>query len=115
MKNATVIRFDPGFRLKRHQRNHAPLDPIRDYLGINTNITGRLPPELEDLIDQGLEDGSVVKIEGGVFRSLSGIVIDAIHSRIMPEHEWLAAARYYEQSEDDGADMEADEPWKGTT
>jgi hypothetical protein len=106
MKNATVIRFDPGFRLKRHQRSQAPLDPIRDYLA-NVSINGPLPPELEDLIDQGLEDGFVVKIGGHVFRSLSGIVIDTIYSRIMPEHEWLVAVRHYEYSEDDGADMES--------
>jgi hypothetical protein len=105
MKNDTVIRFDPGLRLKRHQRSHAPLDPIADYLA-NVSINGPWPPELDDLIDQGREDGSVVELESGVYRTVSGVVIDVLHSKIMPEHVWAAAARHYEYSEDDGADME---------
>jgi hypothetical protein len=83
MKNDTVIRFDPGLRLKRHQRSHAPLDPIAEYLA-NVSISGPWPPELDDLIDQGREDGSVVEIERGVFRTVSGIVIDVSISRSCP-------------------------------
>jgi hypothetical protein len=109
MKDNTVIRFDPGFRLKRHQRSHAPFDPIADYLA-NVSINGPWPPELDDLIDQGREDGSVVELECGVFRTVSGLVIDILHSKIMPEHVWAAAVRCYEQSEYYGVDIEADEP-----
>jgi hypothetical protein len=86
--------------MKGGQRSHAPLDPIADYLA-NVSINGPWPSELEDLIDQGRKDGSVVELEHGVFRTIGGIVIDAIRFRIMPEHVWAAVARHYEYSEDE--------------